>query len=187
MPTWQIGVEGDYDPVTLRELAENDLSPRSSARRRRGGHDQRRPSPPGPVSTSRRKKSLALNLSVDRVVQALRSENQNLPLGQIDQGDSTYLVRSQGQFVKIDDIANLVVLTRQNVPVYLKDVADVRDATEDRRSSCASRHAMQREAWRRTSRRPDADQQTIGREHRVGRAGHPRRIARINRDVPGGG
>src|SRR4249919_3141294 len=28
MPIMGIGVEGDYDPVTLRELAQNDLSPR---------------------------------------------------------------------------------------------------------------------------------------------------------------
>ena len=129
----QIGVEGDYDPVTLRELAENDLSPRLERA-------------PGVAAVTingglrrqihvdlSKEKITALNLSVDRIVQALKSENQNLPLGQINQGDATYLVRSQGQFVSIDDIRNLVVLTRQNVPVYLRDVADVQDATEDRR------------------------------------------------------
>ena len=72
-----------------------------------------------------KEKITAMNLSVNSVVQALRQENQNLPLGQIDQGDSTYLVRSQGQFNSIDDIRNIVVLTRQGVPVYLRDVADV--------------------------------------------------------------
>jgi hydrophobic/amphiphilic exporter-1 (mainly G- bacteria), HAE1 family len=130
-PIMQIGVEGDYDPVTLREMAENDLSPRLERA-------------PGVAAVTingglrrqihvdlSKEKITALNLSVDRVVQALRSENQNLPLGQIDQGDSTYLVRSQGQFNNIDDIRNLVVLTRENVPVYLRDVADVTDATED--------------------------------------------------------
>ncbi len=124
-PIMQIGVEGDYDPVTLRELAENDLSPRLERA-------------PGVAAVTingglrrqihvdlSKEKITALNLSVDRVVQALRSENQNLPLGQIDQGDSTYLVRSQGQFANIDDIRDLVVLTRQDVPVYLRDVADV--------------------------------------------------------------
>ena len=156
----QIGVEGDYDPVTLRELAENDLSPRLERA-------------PGVAAVTingglrrqihvdlSKEKITALNLSVDRVVQALKSENQNLPLGQIDQGDSTYLVRSQGQFVNIDDIRNLVVLTRENVPVYLKDVADVQDATEDRRQflRITSREASGKlgeghaaSAWRSTS------------------------------------
>ena len=104
MPIMRIGVEGDFDPVTLRELAQNDLSPAPRARAgvaavtingglRRQIH----------VDLSK-EKITALNLSVDRVVQSLRSENQNLPLGEIDQGDSTYLVRSQGQFTNIDDI-----------------------------------------------------------------------------------
>src|SRR4030095_11406307 len=28
LPIMQLGVEGDYDPVTLRELAQNEISPR---------------------------------------------------------------------------------------------------------------------------------------------------------------
>ncbi len=42
-------------------------------------------------------------------------------------------MRSQGQFRSVEDIRNLVVMTRQNVPVYLKDIADVQDTTEQRR------------------------------------------------------
>ncbi len=45
-----------------------------------------------------KEKITALDLSVDRVVQAIRSENQNIPLGEVDEGDTTYLLRSQGQF-----------------------------------------------------------------------------------------
>src|SRR6185503_7831118 len=60
-------------------------------------------------------------------------ENQNTPLGEIYQGDATFLVRSQGQFQSVEDIRNLVVMTRQNVPVYLRDISDVQDTTEQRR------------------------------------------------------
>jgi HAE1 family hydrophobic/amphiphilic exporter-1 len=81
-----------------------------------------------------KEKTTALNLSVSTVVQSLRQENQNTPLGEIYQGDSTFLVRSQGQFQSIEDIRNLVVMTRQGVPVYLRDIADVQDTTEQRRS-----------------------------------------------------
>src|SRR3954471_8516511 len=112
LPIMNIGVEGDYDPVTLREVAENDLSPRLErapgvAAVTIGGGLRRQIH----VDLSK-EKITAMNLSVDRVVAAIKSENQNLPLGEVDQGDSTYLVRSQGQFVNIDDIRNLVVLTR---------------------------------------------------------------------------
>jgi HAE1 family hydrophobic/amphiphilic exporter-1 len=81
-----------------------------------------------------REKIQALNLSPDRVVQILRTENQNLPLGEINDADRTLLLRSPGQFKNIDEIRNIVVMTRDGVPVYMRDIADVTDATEDRRS-----------------------------------------------------
>jgi HAE1 family hydrophobic/amphiphilic exporter-1 len=129
----QLGVEGDYDPVTLRELAENEIAPRFervdgvAAVTVNGGLRRQ-------IHVDLSKEKIqALNLSVTQVVQAIRSENQNTPLGEIYQGNSTFLVRSQGQFQSIDDIRNLVVMTRQGVPVYMRDIADVTDSTEERR------------------------------------------------------
>jgi HAE1 family hydrophobic/amphiphilic exporter-1 len=133
LPVAQIGIEGDYDPVTLREIAQNEIAPRFeridgvAAVNVNGGLRRQIH-----VDLSK-EKITALNLSVSQVVASLRQENQNTPLGEIYQGDSTYLVRSQGQFRSVEDIRNLVVMTRQNVPVYLKDIADVEDTTEQRR------------------------------------------------------
>ena len=134
MPIMGIGVEGDFDAVTLRELAQNDLSPRlervagvAAVTINGGLRRQIR------VDLSR-EKITALNLSPDRIVQILRTENQNIPLGEINDAGRTLLLRSPGQFTDINEIRNLVVLTREGVPVYLKDIADVRDTTEDRRS-----------------------------------------------------
>ena len=134
MPIMGIGVEGDFDPVTLRELAQNDLSPRlervagvAAVTINGGLRRQIR------VDLSR-EKITALNLSPDRVVQILRTENQNIPLGEINDADRTLLLRSPGQFTNIGEIMNIVVMTREGVPVYMRDIADVRDTTEDRRS-----------------------------------------------------
>lgn len=134
MPIMGIGVEGDYDLVTLRELAQNDLSPRlervagvAAVTVDGGLRRQIR------VDLSR-EKITALNLSPDRVVQILRTENQNIPLGEVNDADRTLLLRSPGQFTNLEEIKNTVVLTRDGVPVYLKDIAEVKDSTEDRRS-----------------------------------------------------
>jgi len=133
-PIMGVGVEGDFDRVRLREIAEHDLS-------------QRLERVPGVASVTvdgglrrqihvllSKEKIRALNLPVDRVVNLLRTENQNIPLGEIDEGDRTYLVRSQGQFENLNEIRDLVVLTQAGIPVYMKDIADVKDATEDFRS-----------------------------------------------------
>ena len=133
-PIMGVGVEGDFDRVRLREIAEHNLS-------------QRLERVPGVAAVTvdgglrrqihvllSKEKIRALNLPVDRVVNLLRTENQNIPLGEIDEGDRTYLVRSQGQFENLNEIRDLVVMTQSGVPVYMKDIADVRDSTEDFRS-----------------------------------------------------
>lgn len=133
-PIMGVGIEGDFDPVTLRELAEHELSPRLER-------------VPGVAAVSvegglrrqihvllSKEKTTALDLSVDRVVSLLRTENQNIPVGEIDEGDTTYLLRSPGQFENLDQIRDLVVLTKSGVPVYMRDIAEVKDATEDFRS-----------------------------------------------------
>ena len=133
-PIMGVGVEGDFDRVKLREIAEHSLS-------------QRLERVPGVAAVTvdgglrrqvhvllSKEKIRALNLPVDRVVNLLRTENQNIPLGEIDEGDRTYLVRSQGQFENLNEIRDLVVLTQGGVPVYMKDIAEVKDSTEDFRS-----------------------------------------------------
>jgi HAE1 family hydrophobic/amphiphilic exporter-1 len=175
-PIMGLGVEGDYDAVTLREIAQNELS-------------QRIERVPGVAAVTidgglrrqihvllSKEKITALNLSVDRVVNLLRTENQNLPLGEVDEADSTYLLRSQGQFTNLDDIRNLVVLTKEGVPVYMRDIADVRDSTEDRRS------------FMRINGRPGVRMrvQKQSGENTVAIAeGVKAEIERINREVPG--
>ncbi len=126
--------DGTLDRVQLRELAENILSPRFervqgvAAVTVNGGLRRQIH-----VDLSR-EKITALDLSVDRVVSVLRSENQNIPIGEVYQGDRALLLRSQGQYQNLAQIASTVVLTKNGVPVYLKDIADVSDSTEDVRS-----------------------------------------------------
>ena len=133
-PILWTAVEGNMDSVTLRELAENELSRRLErvpgvAAVDVGGGLRRQIR----IELSK-EKITALELSVDRIITLLQTENQNIPLGEIDEGDMTYLLRSPGQFTSLDDIRSLVVLNKGGVPVYMRDIAEVRDATEDVRS-----------------------------------------------------
>src|SRR5688500_18966236 len=105
-PIMQLGIEGDYDPVTLREVAQNDIAPRFErldgiAAVTVNGVVRRQIH----VELSKEKIN-ALNLSVNTDVQTLRQENQITPLGEIYRGDASFLLRSQGQFKSIEDIRN---------------------------------------------------------------------------------
>jgi HAE1 family hydrophobic/amphiphilic exporter-1 len=176
LPVAQIGIEGEYDPVTLREIAQNEIAPRFervdgvaavtvNGGVRREVH----------VDLSK-EKITALNLSVSQVVQAIRQENQNTPLGEIYQGDSTFLVRSQGQFQSIEDIRNIVVLTREGVPVYLRDLAEVTDTTEQRRTFLRinGRPGIQIQVQKQSGKNTVAVAELVRAE-----------VERVNREVPG--
>jgi HAE1 family hydrophobic/amphiphilic exporter-1 len=134
MPIMSLGIEGNYDRVTLREMAENQISQRLervngvAAVTTFGGLRRQIQ-----VQLSQ-EKIAALDLPVERVVALIRSENQNTPLGEVNQGERTYLLRSQSQFQSLDEIRSLVLMTRNGVPIYVHDVAEVKDTTEDVRS-----------------------------------------------------
>jgi HAE1 family hydrophobic/amphiphilic exporter-1 len=174
-PIMSIGVEGEYDRVTLREIAEIDIGPRFervdgvAAVTVNGGLRRQIH-----VELSK-EKITALDLSVDRVVQAIRSENQNIPLGEVDEGDTTYLLRSTGQFQNLDQLRDLVVLTKNGVPVYLRDIAEVKDTTEDLRSF----QRINGKPGVRLSISKQSGKNTVAIAHAV-----REEIARTNREVP---
>jgi len=73
-------------------------------------------------------------LSPDQIIMALRAENLNLPAGYIVERHSELLVRTLGEFKKLADIRNTVVgATQTGQPIYLKDVADVKDTMKESR------------------------------------------------------
>jgi len=73
----------------------------------------------------------ALDLSVDRVVQVIRNENLNRPVGPVREGRFEVLLRTQGELTNMEQIRNLVVTTRNGVPIHLREVAAVADSHED--------------------------------------------------------
>ena len=77
------------------------------------------------------KKLRALNLSVSQVVQTLRNENLNRPVGPVREGRYEVLVRTEGEFHEIDDMLNVAIAKRSGVNIYLRDIATVEDAHED--------------------------------------------------------
>jgi HAE1 family hydrophobic/amphiphilic exporter-1 len=74
------------------------------------------------------------DLSFDQIIIALGMENLNLPAGHVIERHSEFLVRTLGEFESLDDIRNMVIATTATgKPVYLKDVAEVRDGLKETR------------------------------------------------------
>ncbi len=77
------------------------------------------------------KKLRSLDLSMAQVVNIVRQENINRPIGPVQEGRFEVLLRTQGEFQNLDQIRSLVVTTRRGVPVYLRDIANVEDSHEE--------------------------------------------------------
>ncbi len=76
----------------------------------------------------------SLNMTMDRILMALRMENLNLPAGYVEQRHSEFLVRTIGEFQNIEDISNTVIGTTQaGQPIYLREVAEVIDGLKEGR------------------------------------------------------
>src|SRR5262249_50391138 len=74
----------------------------------------------------------AAKLSLDQVVTALKSSNQITSVGRPPKDYQQYLVLSTGELASLDAVRRVVVAFRQQSPVYLSDVADVREGVVDR-------------------------------------------------------
>jgi HAE1 family hydrophobic/amphiphilic exporter-1 len=130
-PIMFLAVSSDRDPRELRRLAEDELQyrlervPGVAAVDIRGGLRREIQ-----VNLSL-KKLRAMDLSVRQVVEVLRRENLNEPVGPVREGDYELLLRTEGEFKDVEAIRNVVVASRGGVPVHLKDVASVEDAYEE--------------------------------------------------------
>ncbi|MBN2093400.1 efflux RND transporter permease subunit [candidate division KSB1 bacterium] len=73
----------------------------------------------------------ALGVSTDMILAALRNENQNIPAGLYDKGNSEVLIRTQGEFRSLEEIEKSVVILRQGTPIQIRDLATVKDSWQE--------------------------------------------------------
>jgi len=73
----------------------------------------------------------AYHLSVNQITSILAAENLTLSTGSIKVGRTEYSLRVPGEFNNPDQVRNVVVGNVNSVPVYLRDVAEVKDSFKD--------------------------------------------------------
>ena len=76
----------------------------------------------------------AYGVSPAQVVAALDRENQEVPAGRIQRGDSERLVRITGRITDPMAFGDVTVVVRNGVPVRVRDVGSVVDGTAEKRS-----------------------------------------------------
>ena len=73
----------------------------------------------------------AWGVSADQVVNAVRSENQNLPLGTVRSSQQERVVQIDARLKRPEDFGAIIVARKPAGPVYLRQVAQVQDAGQE--------------------------------------------------------
>ena len=73
-------------------------------------------------------------IPITSLQQVVSSENRNTSGGSITLGDGRYQLRVPGEFKTPEEIYGLVITSHEGRPVYLKDLAAVRDSFKDENS-----------------------------------------------------
>ena len=133
MPIMSLAVSGtqNQDARALRTLLEKDIQPRLERVPGVAAVDIRGGLRREIHITLSTEKLRSYNLSVNQIVNVLRNENRNRPVGPMEEGKYEVLLRTQGEFQDIKEINNVVVTSRGGAPIYLKDVAQVTDTHEE--------------------------------------------------------
>ena len=81
---------------------------------------------------------LAYKVTMQDLLKALDLNNRNAGAGYIEKNGEQWLVRSPGQLKTLEDIANVVVTKRDDAPVRVRDVAEVKFGEQLRTGAATS-------------------------------------------------
>ncbi|MBI3601214.1 MAG: efflux RND transporter permease subunit, partial [Nitrospinae bacterium] len=76
----------------------------------------------------------AYQITPHDVVGSLQRGNVEIPAGRIESDTKEYSIKIKGEFLRIQDFNELIVVYKNDAPVRLKDIGRVEDGMEERRS-----------------------------------------------------
>jgi len=68
----------------------------------------------------------AMNITIPEIFTALEKNNQNTGGAYIDKKPNAYFIRGIGLATSLEDVRNIAIRKSGSIPIYVKDVADVR-------------------------------------------------------------
>lgn len=132
MPVMRLGVTANLPETELYDIIENKIKPSLSKIKGvaqvtlQGGQERE-------IQINIDEEQLAnYGISILQVSQAIQSSNLDFPTGKVKSTDSQTLIRLNGKFHSLNQIRNLVVITRPDgSTVRLDEVAEVYDTQKD--------------------------------------------------------
>lgn len=129
-PVVMLGISSDLDPVELTELIEVQIRyrfariPGVAQVDVWGGFNREVRIELDPDRIK------AVGLALDRVLEAIRDANLDLPTGKIERGRYEVVLRAPAEFTNLDQIRNTVIVKRDGGAITLGQIARIEDTYE---------------------------------------------------------
>ncbi|HYH16200.1 MAG TPA: efflux RND transporter permease subunit [Flavisolibacter sp.] len=132
-PIMYVNVSGDYDVVRLKKYAD-DLQDRLEELPQLNRVDL--------VGAPEREFQInvdplrmqAADITYDDIARTVQYENMDISGGQLEVGNMRRNLQLKGQFKTAYDLENVVIRTTNGAPIYLKDIATVKDTVKEKES-----------------------------------------------------
>ncbi len=134
MPIAGYGVSADIDPLEMARVMEDEVEPAIEqidgvaavytwGTREREIRVELLP-----------EKMKAYRISAGQVAAAVSAGSPSMPGGRVEEGFREYTLRLTGEYTSVEDIENTAVGFTESGPVFLRDIARVRDTVKEQRA-----------------------------------------------------
>jgi multidrug efflux pump len=132
-PIMFVNISGDYDLVKLKKFAD-DMQDRLEELSQVTRVDiVGAPEREFQINVDNPKMQ-ASNITFDDIANAVSRENVDISGGLLEVGNMKRTLQVKGQFKTAYDIEKIIVRNTSSAPIYLKDIAEIKDAVKERES-----------------------------------------------------
>ena len=133
LPIMYVNISGDYDPMRLKEFAD-DMQDRLEELPQINRVDiVGAPEREFQINVDNYRMQSA-NITFDDIANAVARENMDISGGLLEVGNMKRNLQLKGQFKTASDIEKIVVRNTSGNPIYLKDIATIKDTTKEKES-----------------------------------------------------
>lgn len=133
MPVLYVNVSGDYDGLKLKQYADKLQDRFEELKQITRADIVGAPEREIQVNVDPYKMQAA-KISFTDIENAISRENRDISAGQIEIGNMNRTIRVKGQFTSVFDLQNIIVKNIQGAPIYLRDVAELKDTVKKKES-----------------------------------------------------
>ena len=133
MPIMFVNVTGEYDAIKLKQFADKMQDRFEELKEITRADIVGAPEREIQVNVDPYKMQVA-KVSFTDIENAISRENNDISGGQIEVGNMKRTLRVKGQFISALDMQNIVVKNIKGAPIYLRDIADLRDTVKEKES-----------------------------------------------------